>query len=155
MFLVVGTRPGPTTGAWGLCMDFPENGTNTGDWIGRLRNRATAQLSTQKDLLSAGLGNVASAARQSTQMLRERQHDAIAQYVDKAADGLDRFSTELRERDVNDIMADVGRAARKQPALFVGAAVAIGIIGARLVQMRSERRRTSEREEALKYRQIS
>ena len=136
-------------------MDSPDTGSIDRGWMGRFRDRAAAQLSTQKDLLSAGLGNVASAARQSTQMLRERQHDAVAQYVDRAADGLDRFSTRLRERDVNDIMSDVGRAAKKQPALFVGAAVALGVIGARLVQMRNERSRASQREEALTRRRIS
>ena len=130
-------------------MEFPDTGSNARGWMDRFRDRAMAQLSTQKDLLSNGLGNVASAARHSTQMLRERQHDAVAQYVDKAADGLDRFSAQLRERDVNDIMSDVGRAAKKQPALFVGAAVALGVIGARLVQMRNERNRASRREEAL------
>jgi hypothetical protein len=124
-------------------------------WMGRIRERAAAQLSTQKDLLSSGLGNVATAARQSTQHLRERQHDAIAQYVDRAADGLDRFSTRLRDRDVNQLMADVGRAAKKQPALFVGTAVALGVIAARLVQMRNARVRSSEREEALTHQQIS
>jgi hypothetical protein len=62
---------------------------------------------------------------------------------------------QLRERDINDIMADVGRAAKKQPAPFVGTAVAIGVIGARFVQMRNERNRASEREEALKYNPIS
>jgi len=134
-------------------MEYSEVPANRG-WMGRIRERATTQLSTQKDLLSNGLGNVASAARQSTQVLRDRQHDAIAQYVASAADGLDRFSAKLRERDVNDLMADVGRAAKKQPALFVGTAVALGIIGARLVQMRNERQR-AEREEALTRRPIS
>jgi hypothetical protein len=136
-------------------MDSPDTGANTRGWKDRIRERATTQLTTQKDLLSTGLGNVASAARQSTQMLRERQHDAIALYVDKAADGLDRFSTRLRERNVDDILVDVGRAAKKQPALFIGTAVAIGIIGARLVQMRRDRNRASDREEALAYAQIS
>ena len=131
------------------------SGTPANDtWMRRIRERATTQLSTQKDLLSSGLGNVASAARQSTQVLRDRQHDAIAQYVDRAADGLDRFSARLRERDVNEIVADVGRAAKKQPALFVGTAMALGIIGARLVQMRNERQR-AERDEALRYRPVS
>jgi hypothetical protein len=142
-------------GAWGLSMDYQDTNVNARGWMGRIRERATAQLSTQKDLLSSGLGNVAAAARQSTQVLRERQHGAIAQYVTKAADGLDRFSTQLRERDVNDIMADVGRAAKKQPALFVGTAVAIGVIGARFVQMRQERARAGKREEALTYTPIS
>ena len=123
-------------------MDNPDTNVNARGWMGRLRERATAQLSTQKDLLASGIGNVATAARQSTPVLRERQHDAIAQYVDRAADGLDRFSAQLRDRDVNDIMVDVGRAAKKQPALFLGTAVAIGIIGARVVQMRHGRART-------------
>jgi hypothetical protein len=127
---------------------------NTPAWKDRIRERATAQLSTQKDMLSAGLGNLAMAARQSTQYLRERQHQAIAQYVDRAADGLDRFSTRLRERNVNDIMADVGRAAKTQPALFVGTAVALGVIGARLVQMRAQRERAA-RDEMLTYTPVS
>ena len=84
----------------GALMDYQDTTVNSRGWMGRIRERATTQLSTQKDLLSSGLGNVATAARQSTQVLRERQHDAIAQYVDKAADGLDRFSTRLRERSV-------------------------------------------------------
>ena len=134
-------------------MDYPQT-PETRVWKDRIRERAMAQLSTQKDRLSAGLGNVASAARQSTQMLREREHGAIAEYVDKAADGVDRFSTRLRARSVDDIVTDVGRAARKQPALFVGTAVAIGIIGARLVQMRNQRNR-AKREEALTHTPIS
>lgn len=134
-------------------MEYSEMPAN-GGWMRRIRQRATTQLATQKDLLSSGLGNVATAARQSTQVLRDRQHDAIAQYVDRAADGLDRFSAKLRERDVNEIMADVGRAAKKQPALFVGTAVALGIIGARLVQMRNARHR-AERDEALTYTPLS
>lgn len=140
-------------------MDYSDS-TNTrmaanNSWMGRIRDRATAQLSTQKDMLSSGLGNVANAARQSTQHLRERQYDAIAQYVERAADGLDRFSSQLRERDVNDIMADVGRAAKKQPALFVGTAVALGVIGARLVQMRNQRSRKAASDESITYAPIS
>lgn len=136
-------------------MEYPDWSMDNRGWMGRMRERAAAQLSAQKNLLSNGLGNVATAARQSTQHLRERQHDAVAQYVDRAADGLDRFSTRLRERDVNEIMSDVGRAARKQPALFVGTAVALGVVAARLVQMRNERNRMSEREEASTYTPVS
>jgi len=134
-------------------MDYSDTPNGRG-WKDRLRERAVSQLSTQKNMLSSGLVNVASAARQSTPYLRERQHDAIAQYVERAADGLDRFSSQLRERDVNDIVSDVGRAAKKQPALFVGTAVALGVIGARLVQMRSRRNR-AERDEMLTYRPVS
>jgi hypothetical protein len=106
----------------------------------RVRERATAQLSTQKDRATDGLGSVAKAVRQSTQQLRENKQDAIAGYVDKAADQIDRFSTQLRNRDVSDLVNDVQRFARKQPALFVGSAFALGVIGARFLKSSSDNR---------------
>ena len=130
-------------------MDYSETSNVESEsriWLRRAAERARAQLAMQKDLVSTGLGNVAHAARQSTQHLRDRQHDAVAQYVDRAADGLDRFSTRLRERDVNELIDDVGRAARRQPALFIGGAIAIGLIGARLIKMRNAARRADSRD---------
>ena len=104
----------------------------------RMRERATAQLSTQKDRATDGLGSVAQAVRQSTQQLRADKHDAIAQYVDKAADQIDRFSSQLRNRDISDLVNDVQRFARRQPALFVGSAFALGVIGARFLKSSSD-----------------
>jgi hypothetical protein len=112
-----------------------------GGLMGRVRERATAQLSTQKDRATDGLGSVAQMVRQSTQQLRENKHDSIAQYVDKAADQIDRFSTELRNRDVGELVNDVQRFARRQPALFVGSAFAIGVIGARFLKSSSDNQR--------------
>ena len=115
-------------------------GTRSGI-MDRVRERATAQLSTQKDRATDGLGSVAAAVRQSTQHLRDNKQDAIAQYVDKAADQIDRLSTQLRNRDVGDLVNDVQRFARRQPALFVGAAFAIGVIGARFMKSSSDNQR--------------
>lgn len=105
----------------------------------RVRERATAQLSTQKDRATDGLGSVAQAVRQSTQHLRENKQDAIAQYVDKAADQIDRLSAQLRNRDVGELVDEVQRFARRQPALFVGTAFALGVIGARFLKSSSDR----------------
>jgi hypothetical protein len=107
----------------------------------RVRERATAQLSTQKDRATDGLGSVAEAVRQSTQHLRENKHDAIASYVEKAADQIDRFSTQLRNRDVGELVNEVQRFARRQPAIFVGSAFAAGVIGARFLKSSSDNRR--------------
>jgi hypothetical protein len=115
-------------------------GTGTGI-MDRVRERATAQLSTQKDRATDGLGSVAQAVRQSTQHLRENKQDAIAQYVEKAADQIDRFSTQLRNRDVGELVNEVQRFARRQPALFVGSAFAVGVIGARFLKSSSENQR--------------
>jgi ElaB/YqjD/DUF883 family membrane-anchored ribosome-binding protein len=115
-------------------------GTGSGI-MDRVRERATAQLSTQKDRATDGLGSVAQAVRQSTQHLRENKQDAIAQYVEKAADQIDRFSTQLRNRDVGELVNEVQRFARRQPALFVGSAFAVGVIGARFLKSSSDNQR--------------
>jgi hypothetical protein len=106
--------------------------------MGRVRERATAQLSTQKDRATDGLGTVAQAVRQSTQHLRENKQDAVAQYVEKAADQIDRFATQLRDRDIGELVNEVQRFARKQPALFVGSAFALGVLGARFLKSSSD-----------------
>jgi hypothetical protein len=115
-------------------------GTGSGI-VDRVRERATAQLSSQKDRATDGLGSVAQAVRQSTKHLRDNKQDAIANYVEKAADQIDRFSTQIRNRDVGELVNEVQRFARRQPALFVGSAFAIGVIGARFLKSSSDNQR--------------
>jgi hypothetical protein len=105
----------------------------------RVRNSATAQLSQQKERATDGLGSVAQAVRQSTQQLREQQHDTIAQYIEQAANQLERLSTRLKEKDVAEILDDAQRFARQRPALFIGSAFVLGVVGARFLKSSSER----------------
>ena len=108
--------------------------------MGRVRNSANAQLSQQKDRATDGLGSVAQAVRQSTQQLREQQHDTIAQYVEQAADQLEKLSARLKEKNVNELVGDAQRFARQRPALFIGSAFAIGLIGSRFFKSSADRR---------------
>ena len=108
--------------------------------LDKVRTGATAQLSTSKERATDGLGSLAQAVRQSTQPFRDNQQDTVAQYIEKAADQLDRFSTSLRERDINEIVDDVQRFARRQPALFIGAAFAAGMLAARFLKSSSNDR---------------
>jgi hypothetical protein len=104
------------------------------DIVSRVKESATAQLTTQKDRGTDALGSVAQAVRSSTQKLREENHDAIAGYVERAADQIEDWSRRLRERDVDDLLTDVQRLARRQPAVFVGSAFALGLVGARFLK---------------------
>jgi ElaB/YqjD/DUF883 family membrane-anchored ribosome-binding protein len=105
----------------------------------RVRDRASSQISDQKDRATDSLTRLAQAVRQSTQSLRDNQQGAVAQYVDRAADRIEQFSTTLRERDLNDLMRDAERFARRQPAVFIGAAFAAGVLAARFLKSSSER----------------
>jgi hypothetical protein len=109
-----------------------------GGFMGKVRERATAQLSSQKDRAIDGLGSAARAVRQSTQQLREQDHETVAGYVEQAADQIDRFSQRLREKDVSELLEDAQRLARRQPALFVGSALALGLLGARFLKSSRE-----------------
>ncbi len=99
--------------------------------VDRVRESTTSQLSRQKERASNGLGSVARAVRQSTQQLREQKHDTVAQYVEQAAGQLERLSTRLKEKNVDEFVADAQRFARQRPALFIGSAFALGVIGSR------------------------
>jgi HAMP domain-containing protein len=122
----IATPPRPSAPA------LPQSGTR--GIADRIRESATAQLSTQKDRATDGIGSVAQAVRGTTQQLREQQHETVARYVEQAADQLEKFSTTLKEKDVSELMRDAQALARRQPALFIGAAFAVGLVGARFLK---------------------
>ena len=109
-------------------------GGNGGGIVDRVKESATAQLTNQKDRGTDALGTVAQAVRSSTQRLRDEQHDTIAGYVDKAADQIESWSRRLKEKDIDELMTDVQRLARRRPAVFIGSAFALGLVGARFLK---------------------
>jgi len=107
------------------------NGHKENGIVSRVRERAAAELATQKNLAFDGIGSVAQAVRQSTQQLREQQHETLAEYVEQAADQIEHFVRQLRGKDLNELFDDAQRLARRQPAVFIGSVFALGLIGAR------------------------
>lgn len=97
----------------------------------KLREQAKSRLSSQKDRALDGVGGVTEAIRQTTQSLRDKQHDTVARYVEQATEQLDRLTRRLKEKDIGELLEDAQQLARRQPAMFVGAAFALGLFGAR------------------------
>ena len=116
--------------------------------VDRVKDGATAQLNTQKSRAAAGLDSVAQAVRQTTQQLRSEQHETVAQYIDQAADQLERFSSRMRDKDVSEILRDVQQLARRQPALFIGGSFAVGLLAARFLRSSQENESYGGREDA-------
>lgn len=116
-----------------LNQDANQGGRATG-LVDRVRHTAAAQLTTQKTRATEALGSVAAAIRQSSQPLRDHNQAMLADYAGKAADQLEQVSTRLGERDLTELMDDAKRFARRQPALFVGAAFAAGVLAARFLK---------------------
>lgn len=106
------------------------------DLLNQTQDTAKTHLSTQKDALSGTLSGAADAVRQMGSSLRQQGQTTapLGQYTETVAHQLDRASSYLSNRDVTEIVADVEQLARRQPALFIGGAFALGLLAARFLK---------------------
>ena len=109
-----------------------------------VKDRASAQLTSQKERATGGLDAIAQAVRQTTERLREQQQHTVAEYADKAAKQLERLSSTLRNKTVNELLQDAHRLARRQPALFIGGGLALGLVAARFLKSSPKRNDTRQ-----------
>lgn len=114
-----------------------------GEIAQRAQEQAKSTLNSRKTNAAQDLGTVAEVFRETGQQLRDRDPNAmtdkVAQYSEKLADQVDRFSQQLRDKDIDEIIYDVGNMARRQPVIFLGAAFAAGILLARFIKSSSHR----------------
>ena len=113
------------------------SGNTGGDGQGiaqTLRDTTYRGLDNQKARASETLGSLAGAVRGMTQPLKDGGQAGVADYVNKAADGIERWASQLRQQDLDDAMRGVQQFARRQPALFLGIAFTAGIVAARFLK---------------------
>lgn len=106
--------------------------------LGGVKQRVSSRVDEQKNRAADGLGGIANAIRTAGNELRG-ENEALAQYVDMASDQLRRFADTIRQRGVSDMMDDVNRFARRNPAVFVGGALLVGIGIARFLKASANR----------------
>lgn len=107
--------------------------------VDKVRQSATSQLTNQKNRALDGLDTVAQAVHQTSQQLRDEKHDAIAGYVDEAVNQIERLSQQLRQRDIAELFHDLQQLSQRQPALFIGGAFVLGLVGGRFLKSSSDR----------------
>jgi len=105
-----------------------------GGLLDKAREQVKTQLVTQKDNAASGLNDVAEALSVSSSHLQEHGQEAVAQLGDRAAEKITQFSGYLREHDLDDVVHEVESFARRQPELFIGAAVLLGLVAARFLK---------------------
>lgn len=108
-------------------------------FVERVREQAGAQLATHKDSATEGMGTIAQAVRRTTAELRETKHETMAEYVEQAAVRLERWSEQLKHKDIGELLQQAQNLARRQPVAFVGSAFALGLFGARFLKSRPPR----------------
>jgi uncharacterized membrane protein YdfJ with MMPL/SSD domain len=99
------------------------------------KQTVTSQLATRKDQAAQGLSTVSSAVRQMGDNLQQNeQTSGYAQYVNQAADQIDRFSGYLQHHEPRQLVSDAESWARRNPALFLGGAFALGLLASRFLK---------------------
>lgn len=113
----------------------------TGDAVSQARESTRAMLDGQKGRAAEGLGSVAAALRVTGQQLSEQDQGPFGQYAERAAEKVDAIASQLRDKSVDELMYEAERFARREPELFLGGAVVLGLLAARFLKASNSRRR--------------
>ena len=145
-----------TSGTHDMSADASRSGGDTGhglvdqmrssasDTFKTVKSNTTAKLEEQKSTLSTGLMTVADNIRQLGSNLSGAQaNDPLtriaADYSETAAQKLRTAAEYFNSHDVETMYRDVEGLARRNPAVFVGGAFAIGFLAARFLKSSSPR----------------
>ena len=98
-----------------------------------IKHGLTRQVERQKDSIADRISGIALRAEHSADELRD-QEAWLAGLLGRGARELQGVADEIRSNDVADLLGSVEVFARRQPALFTGAAVALGFAFGRVVR---------------------
>jgi hypothetical protein len=111
---------------------------------GRAKEQGKAMAARQKDAAAERVESVAGAVRDTAKRLEGEQPGHMGRYVSMAADRLESFGRQLREKDVDALLEDAQAFARRSPVAFFGGSVLAGFLFARFLKSSAERGEDSE-----------
>lgn len=103
-----------------------------GDVADRALAKVNEQFDSKSDKAVETMETVASAIRETGAKLKGV--GPLADVAEQAADGVDKVAQFFDGKHVGDVFRDVERFARREPAIFIGAALAVGLIGGRFLK---------------------
>lgn len=106
-----------------------------GNLADQARTQVKSQLTNQKERAAESLGGVAEALRATGDQLNQREQPVpVGRYAEQAADMVEQMAGYLRSKDIDQIVGQAEDLARQRPAVFLGAAFAIGFMAARFLK---------------------
>jgi hypothetical protein len=100
----------------------------------KAESTARSRLQSGKNDAANTLHRVANTLRQSGSSLRDEEQNLAGEYIDRAAQQIERAAHYVRDTEFGEIVERVEGFARRQPVAFVGAAFALGLLGARFLK---------------------
>ncbi|HET7551443.1 MAG TPA: hypothetical protein VFK04_09135 [Gemmatimonadaceae bacterium] len=104
----------------------------------RAQDKASQQVQTGmskgKNRAADTLGAVAQSLLYSSQQLRDQDRRTVGGVVEKAANRMERWADYVQNTDAREMANRVEGFARREPAIFLGSAFALGLLGARFLK---------------------
>ena len=114
------------------------------------RDRAGSSLGESKEQFADQIGAVADALRRTTEHLRSEEQTRFAGLTETLARQVDQVAGYLRDKDAAGVRNDLENLARRQPAVVIGGALLLGLLGARFIKS-SERGRERRGEGSARF----
>jgi ElaB/YqjD/DUF883 family membrane-anchored ribosome-binding protein len=136
---------GKTGAATATARSFYDQAKETaGQAYDAVTDQAANKLDEQKSSLSGGLTTVADSVRQVSDNLVSSKTEsglaeAAAKYTGTAAQKIEDVAGYFESRSVRDMARDLEDFARRNPAVFIGAAFGLGLLAARFLKSTSPR----------------
>jgi len=90
-----------------------------------------------KDKATEALTGVAKVVNDAAQVVEDKVGATYGNYARRAADGVSGFAETIQNKDIDDLIADARDFVRKNPAVAIGAAAAVGFVLTRLIKVGS------------------
>jgi hypothetical protein len=111
----------------------------TGQAMDQVRGSAFQVMDQQKSRAADSLGSVAQALHHTGDSLSGDQQDALGQYAHRAAETVDQISQQIRNKSVEQLLDEAEDFARREPEVFLGGAVLLGLLASRFFKASSRR----------------
>ncbi|MDQ3750277.1 MAG: hypothetical protein M3367_14885 [Acidobacteriota bacterium] len=120
--------------------------------LGQAKDKAASVIDEQKTNIATGLTSVADGIRQVGENLRTDDQNQVAalagKYGESLAGQVEKFSNYINQKEIKELARDVEQFARRNPALFIGGALALGILAARFLKSSGSSNQNSRRRSA-------
>ncbi len=116
------------------------------------QKQAKTTLSATKEQAASELSTVAQALRQTTSQLGDQEQNTLVNYGNQLASQVDKLSSYLEERNVDQMVTDAENMARRQPELFLGGAFTRGLVLARFLKSSHQSRELMMHDSGAAYR---
>lgn len=142
---VAGEGEGPPLPSTPPAVTHPALGEAARDLKDKAQGQADDLAAGRKDAAAERVGGVARALADMASNLEERGQGTEARFTRQAADGLSQLARATQGKEVGDIVAAVEDFGRRQPALLLTGAVAVGFALSRFLKSSPDRHRAGAR----------